>query len=159
MKICKLILFFNNFFFANYKKVLDEADRMLDDGFEPAIRKLVAECPVQRQTVMFSATWPESIRSLAETFLKKDVIRVIVGSDELSANHRVKQIVECIEPHQKDNKLVKLLEQYHKSRKNRVLVFVLYKMEATRVQNTLAAKGYNVTSIHGLSKYIHQRSL
>ena len=100
------------------------------------------------------------------------MVRVVVGSDELSANHRVKQIVECIDASQKDSKVVKLLEQYHKSRTNRVLVFVLYKMEATRVQNTLQvmvggenknkkliyilhmkfasqAKGYNVTSIHG----------
>lgn len=88
-------------------------------------------------------------RSLAETFLSSDVVRVIVGGDELSANHRVKQIVECVEAHQKDGKIVKLLGDYHKSRKNRILVFVLYKMEATRVQNTLAAKGFNVTSIHG----------
>jgi superfamily II DNA/RNA helicase len=92
-------------------QVLDEADRMLDDGFEPAIRQILAHSPAARQTVMFSATWPESIRKLADTFLKTDCVRIIVGSDELSANHRVKQIVECIEPAQKDSKLVKLLEQ------------------------------------------------
>ena len=79
--------------------VLDEADRMLDDGFEQAIRKILSACPSSesRQTVMFSATWPEAIRALAETFLASDVVRVIVGGDELSANHRVKQIVECVE--------------------------------------------------------------
>ena len=79
--------------------VLDEADRMLDDGFEPAIRKILSSCPSgeTRQTVMFSATWPEAIRALAETFLASDVVRVIVGGDELSANHRVKQIVECVD--------------------------------------------------------------
>ena len=92
-------------------KVLDEADRMLDDGFEPAMRVILGKSPAERQTVMFSATWPESIRALADTFLKKDSVRIVVGSDELSANHRVKQIVECIEPHQKDSKIVKLLEQ------------------------------------------------
>ena len=131
--------------------VLDEADRMLDDGFEPAIRKILAGCPDQsnRQTVMFSATWPEEVRALAENFLSSNVVRVIVGSDELSANHRVKQIVECVDAKQKDGKIVKLLSEYHKSRKNRILVFVLYKKEATRVQQALAAKGYNVTSIHG----------
>lgn len=131
--------------------VLDEADRMLDDGFEPAIRRILSSCPSSesRQTVMFSATWPESIRALAETFLASDVVRVIVGGDELSANHRVKQIVECVDAHQKDGKIIKLLSEYHKSRKNRILVFVLYKNEATRVQNHLASKGYNVTSIHG----------
>ena len=75
-----------------------------------------------RQTVMFSATWPEEIRSLADKFLKKDVLRVIVGGEELSANHRVKQIVECVVAHEKDKKLVKLLEDYHKGRKNRFAV-------------------------------------
>ena len=77
-----------------------------------------------RQTVMFSATWPEEIRSLADKFLKKDVLRVCVGGEELSANHRVKQIVECVTAMEKDRKLVKLLEDYHKGRKNRYIAYI-----------------------------------
>jgi ATP-dependent RNA helicase DBP3 len=106
--------------------VLDEADRMLDDGFEPVIRSILSMCPpsgpglLDRQTVMFSATWPEEIRALADKFLRKDVVRVTVGSDELSANHRVKQIVECVQPGEKDKKLINLLDTYHKSRTNRL---------------------------------------
>jgi ATP-dependent RNA helicase DBP3 len=140
--------------------VLDEADRMLDDGFEPAIRKILSNCPSAsngRQTVMFSATWPEEIRALADTFLRKDVVRVIVGGDELSANHRVTQIVECIEAPAKDRRLLALLEKYHKSRKNRILIFVLYKREAVVLQNTLQNKGYSVTAIHG-DKGQHDRT-
>lgn len=144
--------------------VLDEADRMLDEGFEPAIRRILSTCPpkavgettslisqTHRQTVMFSATWPEEIRQLADTFMSSCSVRVTVGSDELSANHRVTQIVECIENSYpvKDKKLVELLEKYHKSRKNRILIFVLYKKEAVTVQRILQNKGYNVTSIHG----------
>lgn len=113
--------------------VLDEADRMLDEGFEPAIKEIVSTCPDKtvRQTVMFSATWPEEIRTLADRYLKPDVVRVTVGSEELAANHRVKQIVECIEGgYAKDRRIVNLLEEYHKSRKNRILIFVLYKKEA-----------------------------
>lgn len=107
--------------------VLDEADRMLDEGFEPAIRQIVGQCPPaglgSRQTVMFSATWPEEIRTLAERFLSKDVVRVVVGGEDLAANHRVTQIVECVEggPYVKEKKLVGLLDKYHKSRKNRYL--------------------------------------
>jgi ATP-dependent RNA helicase DBP3 len=68
---------------------------------------------------MFSATWPEEIRSLADKFLRKDVLRVVVGGEELSANHKVKQIVECVVAYEKDKKLLQLLESYHKGRKNR----------------------------------------
>ena len=105
--------------------VLDEADRMLDEGFEPAIQRILSMCPkpgnsiYSRQTVMFSATWPEIIRKLAEKYLKPDVIRITIGSEELSANHRVTQIVECVQPFEKDRKLTGLLEKYHKSRTNR----------------------------------------
>jgi ATP-dependent RNA helicase DBP3 len=141
--------------------VLDEADRMLDEGFEPIIRKICAMCSppagtdssvsalAQRQTVMFSATWPEEIRNLADKYLCHDMFKVTVGSDELSANHRVTQIVECVQAQEKDRKLTGLLEKYHKSRKNRILIFVLYKREAADLQQRLQGKGYNVTAIHG----------
>ena len=102
-----------------------------------------------RQTVMFSATWPEEIRNLADKYLCSDMTKVTVGSDELSANHRVTQIVECVQAHEKDKKLAGLLEKYHKSRKNRILIFVLYKREAAELQVRLAGKGFNVTAIHG----------
>jgi ATP-dependent RNA helicase DBP3 len=98
---------------------------------------------------MFSATWPEEIRSLAEKYLRADTTRITVGSDELSANHRVTQIVECIDASQKDKKLMGLLEKYHKSRTNKCLIFVLYKREAETLERTLAGRGYNVVSIHG----------
>lgn len=103
---------------------------------------------------MFSATWPEEIRNLADKFLSSDMIKVTVGSDELSANHRVTQIVECVQAHEKDKKLVGLLEKYHKSRKNRILIFVLYKKEAADLQVKLAGRGYNVTAIHGVSSIV-----
>lgn len=143
--------------------VLDEADRMLDEGFEPTIRKIVSMCPpsgdqlTNRQTVMFSATWPEEIRALADKFLRPDVLRVTVGSDELSANVSVTQIVECVDKMEKDRKLFNLLEKYHKSRTNRILVFVLYKREAADLQTRLQGKGYNATGIHG-DKSQHDRT-
>lgn len=145
--------------------VLDEADRMLDDGFEPAIRKILSMCPPAasgtgnankpaRQTAMFSATWPEEIRALADTFLSPNTVRVIVGSTELSANHRVTQLVDVIgenNSREKDRRLLQLLEKYHnsKGRKNRILIFVLYKREAVTLLNTLQAKGYHAGAIHG----------
>jgi ATP-dependent RNA helicase DBP3 len=128
--------------------VLDEADRMLDLGFEPDIRRIAAELAKKRQTVMFSATWPESIRKLAADYLNNPV-KVTVGSENLSANLAVTQIVEVIDNREKDKRLLQLLDKYHKTRKNKVLVFALYKKEASRLENFLQNRGFSVVSIHG----------
>ena len=72
--------------------VLDEADRMLDLGFEPHIRAIVSQTRADRQTLMFSATWPPAIQKLASQFLA-DPARVTVGSQDLSASHSVKQVM------------------------------------------------------------------
>jgi ATP-dependent RNA helicase DDX5/DBP2 len=69
--------------------VLDEADRMLDMGFEPQMQKIVSQIRPDRQTLLWSATWPKEIQALARQFLK-DPIKVTVGSLELSANKRVR---------------------------------------------------------------------
>ncbi len=76
--------------------VLDEADRMLDLGFEPHIRAIVSQTRADRQTLMFSATWPPAIQKLASQFLA-DPARVTVGSQDLSASHSVKQVT-CRDP-------------------------------------------------------------
>jgi ATP-dependent RNA helicase DBP3 len=128
--------------------VLDEADRMLDMGFEKDVRQILSLVPTERQTLMFSATWPVAIQSLAHEFLKTPV-RVIVGSTNLAASHTVTQVVEVVDPKDKESRLHSLLCNYHKSRKNRVLVFCLYKKEAARVETFLARKGWNVVAIHG----------
>ncbi|KAJ2853380.1 RNA-dependent ATPase [Coemansia erecta] len=130
--------------------VLDEADRMLDQGFEKDITSIIGMLSQgnDRQTVMFSATWPKSVRNLADTFLRNPV-KVSIGSDEIAINERVNQVVEVVNGWDKNRKLLDLLKTYHRSRKNRVLVFALYKKEASRIEALLKQKGYNCTSIHG----------
>jgi len=128
--------------------VLDEADRMLDQGFERDIRKIIGMTHQSRQTALFSATWPDSVRELAHEFLTKP-IKVTVGSDDLAAGTRIKQIVEVIDDRARESKLMKLLKSYHASKKNRVLVFVLYKKEAARMESTLQRGGWICSSIHG----------
>lgn len=138
--------------------VLDEADRMLDQGFENDIRRIIGYCPGKdkgRQTVMFSATWPESVRRLAGTFLSSPV-KITVGSDELSANKRIEQKVEVMEsPREKDPRLIYHLRNFMKSHpKNspfpaRILVFALYKKEATRLEQTISRAGFTVAGLHG----------
>lgn len=128
--------------------VLDEADRMLDLGFEPHIRKIAESIRADRQTLMFSATWPPAIRKLASEFLSHPA-RVVIGSQDLAASHSVTQIVEVVDAATRDAKLEDLLKKYHKSRSNRVLVFVLYKKEASRVESLLQRRGWKAAAVHG----------
>ena len=148
--------------------VLDEADRMLDLGFEETVRFLIGSCRScqdGRQTAMFSATWPAAIQRIALEYMVRPV-RVYVGfasisnndddngvpDDSLSANQRVHQVVEVVEDRARDGRLRQLLHQHHKAHekeKNRVLVFALYKKEAERLEYSLKRDGWDCGSIHG----------
>lgn len=134
--------------------VLDEADRMLDKGFEDDIRRIVATTPTQdRQTCMFTATWPTSVRELAATFTT-DPVRITIGDNptgELRANAKITQKVEVVDPRGKETRLLELLKQYQSgvNKNDRILVFCLYKKEATRIENFIRMKGFRVAGIHG----------
>ncbi|GLD98485.1 hypothetical protein PINS_up007182 [Pythium insidiosum] len=128
--------------------VLDEADRMLDEGFEKDIRMIIGATHPERQIAMFSATWPQSIQALAHEFLTEPV-KVTIGSDDLAASQNVTQIVEVVDDRARDARVHSLLSKYHKDRKNLILIFVLYKKEADRVERMLKQKGWNCAAIHG----------
>ncbi|KAH8854311.1 putative ATP-dependent RNA helicase DDX17 [Schistosoma japonicum] len=125
--------------------VLDEADRMLDMGFEPSIRRVVSQVRPDRQTLMWSATWPREVKALAEDFLY-DYIQINVGSTKLSANHNIRQHVEILSESEKFKRLLSLLNSFDNAR---VLVFTETKKRTDEICQKLQDKGFDATAMHG----------
>ena len=150
--------------------VLDEADRMLDMGFEPQMRKvsihiafwnhctnawndivfhllqIVSQVRPDRQTLMWSATWPKEVQTLARDFLK-DYIQVNIGSMELTASKHVKNTVLYLEEYSKNQELARIMRSVNNS--DRVLIFTQTKKGADQLTRQMRSDGYPALAIHG----------
>lgn len=127
--------------------VMDEADRMLDMGFEQQLRKIVSQIRPDRQVLMWSATWPPAVQNLARDYLN-DYYQVTVGSLELSGNKDVTQEVVVCSDHDKYGNLLRYLKE-NLTDKDRVLVFVETKKGCDMLTRSLRADSFQARAMHG----------
>ena len=132
---------------------------MLDMGFEPQIRKIVDLIRPDRQTLMWSATWPKEVKGdcsmnvgckmtedcliclgLAEDFLM-DYIQVNIGSLDLCANHNITQVIQICEDYEKEMKLLQLLETIMGETENKTIIFVETKRKVDDITRRLRKDG------------------
>eukprot|EP00656_Telonema_subtile_P030256 TRINITY_DN33259_c0_g1_i1.p1 TRINITY_DN33259_c0_g1~~TRINITY_DN33259_c0_g1_i1.p1 ORF type:complete len:270 (-),score=98.58 TRINITY_DN33259_c0_g1_i1:113-922(-) len=116
--------------------VLDEADRMLDMGFEDQMKVVMKLVSPQRQTLLFSATWPKAVQKLAGTYLKQGFVHLNIGeTDELAANKAVSQKFFRLDDSQKERQLWMIWDELVPT--DKMIVFANTKRRIDNLQRTV----------------------
>lgn len=123
---------------------------MLDMGFEPQMRQIVSQIRPDRQTVMWSATWPREVQSLARDFMNKDYIQLTVGSTKLCANHNIKQVIKVCDENAKYDILLEILGDIKELDGNnrKTIIFTQTKRMADQLAYELNRRGFQAEPIH-----------
>ena len=136
--------------------ILDEADRMLDMGFIVDVETILARCPRQRQTALFSATMPYAILRICDRFMDKNAEHIVVRP-EMRTVEQVRQLVYFVAEQDKVSALEELTNKFGF---DRLLVFRHTQIGVDRLAATLARRGKNVAALHGgLSQGERDRTL
>lgn len=123
--------------------VLDEADRMLDMGFQDTMEEILGYAPRQRQTLLFSATWPEAIRKLSAGFQRNPVD---VRAQNQSVNSDIHELFYEISPQERTNAIVSLLSEHQPAS---CLVFCSMKQQCDELAEVLGNQGFSALALHG----------
>jgi ATP-dependent RNA helicase DeaD len=130
--------------FAPSMVVLDEADEMLDMGFLDDINEIFSYLPTNRQTLLFSATMPQPIKTLASRILKDpEFISITKGE---TTNSDIEQLYYVIDEHERDDAIIRLMDSENTKKS---VVFCRTKSEVDRLSNVLSKAGYLANGLHG----------
>ncbi|MEO1937233.1 MAG: DEAD/DEAH box helicase, partial [Sulfurimonas sp.] len=124
--------------------VLDEADEMLDMGFLDDINEIFSYLPTDRQTLLFSATMPQPIKTLANRILKDPVFISITQGE--TTNSDIEQLYYVIDEHERDDAIIRLMDS---EETKKAVVFCRTKSEVDRLSNVLSNAGYLANGLHG----------
>lgn len=127
--------------------VIDEADRLLDMGFEKQLRKIMSQINKNKQLLFLTATWPEQVKKLAYDFCSYNPIKVQIGKNELTANRNIEQSVLICSSMDMKKKLLDWLKENYEN--NKILIFCSTKRSCDNLCKELRYHQYNALSIHG----------